>query len=162
MDCCCGKGQQIHNTNQLLVKASGRLPMDVTSGIHRRQSSSHSHSGDLNLRQRWGVSFAGVHVLKAVENDNVVKPENLHGNVQPLIILGEIAEYKIDAYICNGSGLDAICNSKKVSAIIIVRSRQYANQEAEFRCQWRLGDENGLIIWCTRPPMELEEGRTEK
>lgn len=94
-----------------------------------------------------GVGLAGVHVLGAVEDDDVLEAEDLQRDQHPLLGLGEPAEDELDVNSGNGGGLRAVDEAEEVAAVVEVGASQDTDKEAELSlsCGWSGGGDKAFI-----------------
>lgn len=67
-----------------------------------------------------GVGLAAVHVLGAVENEDVIEAEDFEGDEGALLGLCEAAEDEFDVDGGERRGLDAVDEAEEVAAVVVV------------------------------------------
>ncbi|CAD5167550.1 unnamed protein product, partial [Musa acuminata subsp. malaccensis] len=77
------------------------------------------------------VGLALVHVLGAVEDDDVVVAHDLHGHQHPLLLLGQVAEDEADVDVGGEVGLERVNEAEEVAALVQVGAGEDAEEEAE-------------------------------
>lgn len=91
------------------------------------------------------VGLSIVHVLRAVENDDVVVTDDLQSDEYALFSFGEVAEDKLDVNLGNGGVLDAVDEAEEVAVEVVVCAREDSNKEGEFWWGLACGYDDGLV-----------------
>lgn len=121
---------------------------------------------DLRKRREVCVGLSIVHVLRAVENDDVVVTDDLQSDKYALFSFGEVAEDELDVNLGDGGVLDAVDEAEEVAVEVVVCAGEDSNKEGEFWCGVAWGYDDGFVglerSFCCIEVGEIEEEEEEE